>query len=67
MEALEKAVVEKVIGRMRKRVDVLGKENSFLKQAVAILHERQKDKNEKEAESVALRKLVADYQERLKS
>ncbi|CAN1165761.1 hypothetical protein LINPERHAP2_LOCUS26339 [Linum perenne] len=58
LEDLEKAVAEKEIGRMRKRVEVLGKENSLLKRAVAILYERQKDRNEKEAESMAVKKLV---------
>ncbi|CAN1836951.1 hypothetical protein LINPERHAP1_LOCUS34929 [Linum perenne] len=58
LEDLEKAVAEKEIGGMRKRVEVLGKENSLLKRAVVILYERQKDRNEKEAESVAVKKLV---------
>ncbi|CAN1789318.1 hypothetical protein LINPERHAP1_LOCUS18426 [Linum perenne] len=58
LEDLEKAVAEKDIGGMRKRVEVLGKENSLLKRAVVILYERQKDRNEKEAESVAVKKLV---------
>ncbi|CAN1787534.1 hypothetical protein LINPERHAP1_LOCUS17687, partial [Linum perenne] len=40
LEALEKAVMEKETGWMRKRVEVLGKQNSLLKRAVAILHER---------------------------
>ncbi|CAI0392313.1 unnamed protein product [Linum tenue] len=67
LEALEKAVAQAAGKESKRRAEVMSRENSLLKRAVAILYERQKDKKEKEAESEALKKLVAEYQEKLKT
>ncbi|RWW88799.1 hypothetical protein BHE74_00002307 [Ensete ventricosum] len=52
---------------LKNQLEVLLKENTILKHAVAIQHGRQKDYNEKSQELQHLRHLVSQYQEQLKT
>lgn len=50
---------------LKEQVETLQRENSILKTAVAIQHQRQKDLDEKNQELPQLKQLVSQYQEQL--
>lgn len=52
---------------LKEQVEVLLKENTILKRAVAIQHDRQKEHDEKSQELQHLKQLVAQYQEQLRT
>jgi len=77
LEALEKAIVSRT-GSMaenlqkenvvlRQQVEGLSRDNSILKRAVAIQHERQKEHDERGNELQNLKQLLSQYQEQLRT
>ncbi|GLT75015.1 hypothetical protein SLA2020_467720 [Shorea laevis] len=52
---------------LKEQIDALVRENSILKRAVAIQHERQKECDEKNQELQHLKQLVSQYQEQLRT
>ena len=52
---------------LREQVEVLQRENSILKRAVAIQHERQKVYDERNQEVQHLKQLISQYQEQLRT
>ncbi|KAJ4845511.1 hypothetical protein Tsubulata_013033 [Turnera subulata] len=78
LEVLEKSIssraaeesaqsFEKENMMLKEKIEVLIRENSILKRAVAIQHERQKDFEDKNRELEHLKQLVAQYQEQLRT
>ncbi|CAL9155287.1 unnamed protein product [Musa hybrid cultivar] len=78
LEFLEKSIMARagaeVIGNLHKenmvlkeQVEVLLRENSVLKRAVAIQHDRQKEYEEKSHELQHLKQLVSQYQEQVRT
>ncbi|PKA59183.1 hypothetical protein AXF42_Ash001276 [Apostasia shenzhenica] len=76
LDALEKSIIARLNAEafqnfqkestvLKEQVEVLLRENTTLKRAVAIQHERQKDYNEKNQELHHLKQLVSQYQEQL--
>lgn len=52
---------------LKEQIEVLIRENTILKRAVAIQHERQKEYEDRNQEMQHLKQLVAQYQEQLKT
>lgn len=52
---------------LKEQIEVLIKENTVLKRAVAIQHERQKEYQDKNHELQHLKQLVSQYQEQLRT
>ena len=52
---------------LKEQVEVLLRENSVLKRAVAIQHDRQKEYEEKSQELQHLKQLVSQYQEQVRT
>lgn len=52
---------------LKEQLEVLLRENSILKRAVAIQHERQKEYDERNQEVQQLKQLVVQYQEQLRN
>lgn len=52
---------------MKEQIEVLLRENTILKQAVAIQHERQKEYDERNQEVQQLKQLIAQYQEQMRT
>ncbi|PIA34917.1 hypothetical protein AQUCO_03700284v1 [Aquilegia coerulea] len=52
--------------RLKEKMELLIRENSILKRAVAIQYKRQKEADKKTSELQLLKQLVAQYQERLR-
>ncbi|XP_051147701.1 uncharacterized protein LOC127262886 [Andrographis paniculata] len=52
---------------LKEQIEALLRENSILKRAVAIQHERQKEYDEKDKEVQQLKQVVAQYQEQLRT
>ncbi|KAL3639699.1 hypothetical protein CASFOL_014667 [Castilleja foliolosa] len=52
---------------LKEQIEALIRDNSILKRAVAIQHERQKEYDEKNQEVLQLKQLVAQYQEQLRT
>lgn len=52
---------------LKEQLEVLLRENSILKRAVAIQHERQKEYDERTQELQQLKQLVAQYQEQVRN
>ncbi|KAI4380460.1 hypothetical protein MLD38_006650 [Melastoma candidum] len=75
LELLEKSILAGAAGEvsqqenvvLKHRLEALIQENSILKRAVAIQHERQKDYNDKSQELDHLRQLISQYQEQLRT
>lgn len=77
LEALEKAIVsrtgsivenlQKENMVLRQQVEGLSRDNSILKRAVAIQHERQKEHDERGNELQNLKQLLSQYQEQLRT
>ncbi|EEF44824.1 uncharacterized protein LOC8282361 [Ricinus communis] len=78
LEALEKSIhmhaadetaqsFEKESVMLKEQIEALIRDNTILKRAVAIQHERQKEFEEKNRELQQLKQLVSQYQEQLKS
>ena len=53
--------------QLKEQIEVLLRENTILKRAVAIQHERQKEFEDKNLELQHLKQLVAQYQEQLRT
>lgn len=53
--------------QLKEQIEVLIRENTILKRAVAIQHERQKEFEDKNLELQHLKQLVAQYQEQLRT
>lgn len=51
---------------LKEQLEVLLRENSILKRAVTIQHERQKEYDERTQEVQQLKQLVSQYQEQLR-
>ncbi|KAG9450631.1 hypothetical protein H6P81_010596 [Aristolochia fimbriata] len=64
-EAAQNFQKENVV--LKEQVELLLRENSILKRAVAIQHERQKEYDERSQELQQLKQLVAQYQEQLRT
>lgn len=64
-EAAERFQKENML--LKEQVDVLIRENTILKRAVAIQHERQKEYDERSHELQHLKQLVSQYQEQLRT
>ncbi|XP_071691942.1 uncharacterized protein [Rutidosis leptorrhynchoides] len=75
LESLEKSISERaadVVAEQEKRafkeqIEVLVRENTILKRAVAIQHERQKAYDERNIEVQQLKHMVSQYQEQLRT
>ncbi|KAI4377332.1 hypothetical protein MLD38_014977 [Melastoma candidum] len=75
LELLEKSILARAAGEasqqenivLKQRLEALIQENSILKRAVAIQHERQKDYDDKSRELDHLRQLISQYQEQLRT
>lgn len=52
---------------LKEQVDALIQENTILKRAVSIQHERQKEYEERNQELQNLKQLVSQYQEQLRT
>lgn len=52
---------------LKEQVEILMRENSVLKRAVSIQHERQKEFEERSQELQHLKQLVAQYQEQVRT
>lgn len=52
---------------MKEQIEVLLRENTILKRAVAIQHERQKEYDERNQEVQQLKQLIAQYQEQMRT
>lgn len=52
---------------LKEQIEVLIRDNTILKRAVAIQHERQKEYEDRNQEMQHLKQLVAQYQEQLKT
>lgn len=52
---------------LKEQIEVLIRENTILKRAVAIQHERQKEYEDRNQEMQHLKQLVAQYQEQLRT
>lgn len=52
---------------LKEKIEVLIRENTILKKAVAIQHERQKESEDKNRELQHLKQLVSQYQEQLRT
>lgn len=52
---------------LKEQIEVLLRENTILKRAVAIQHERQKEYDERNQEVQHLKQLVSQYQEQLRT
>ncbi|CAI9113967.1 OLC1v1037529C1 [Oldenlandia corymbosa var. corymbosa] len=64
-EATENIQKENIM--LKEQIEVLLRENSILKRAVAIQHERQKEYDDKNEEVQQLKQMVAQYQEQLRN
>lgn len=53
--------------QLKEQIEVLLRENTILKRAVAIQHERQKEFEDKNLELQHLKQLLAQYQEQLRT
>ncbi|CAM8923050.1 unnamed protein product [Rhodiola kirilowii] len=78
LEALEKSIVARAgaeaaqsfqqeNGMLKEQTQALVQENSILKRAVAIQHERQKDYEDKSQELQHLKQMISQYQEQLRT
>ncbi|XP_077214784.1 uncharacterized protein LOC143849599 [Tasmannia lanceolata] len=78
LEVLEKSIVARASAEaaqsfqkenmiLKEQVELLVRENTILKRAVAIQHERQKESDEKSKELQHLKQLVSKYQEQLRT
>lgn len=52
---------------LKEQAEVLVRENTILKRAVAIQHERQKEYDERNQEVQHMKQMIAQYQEHLKN
>ena len=52
---------------LKEQIEVFLRENSILKRAVAIQHERQKEYDDRNQEVQQLKQLVAQYQQQLRT
>lgn len=52
---------------LKEQIEVLLRENTILKRAVSIQHERQKEYDDRNQEVQQLKQLIAQYQEQLKT
>lgn len=52
---------------LKEQIELLLRENSILKRAVSIQHERQKEYDDKTQEVQHLKQLVSQYQERIRT
>lgn len=53
--------------QLKEQIEVLLRENSILKRAVAIQHERQKEFEDKNLELQHLKQMVSQYQDQLRT
>ncbi|XP_031287413.1 uncharacterized protein LOC116146144 [Pistacia vera] len=78
LEILEKSIVSRTAGEaaqsfqkenmmLKEQIEILIRENSLLKRAVAIQHERQKEYDGNNQELQHLKQLVSQYQEQLRT
>ncbi|PWA37868.1 UBA-like protein [Artemisia annua] len=78
LETLEKSITERALGEaaesvhkekliFKEQIEALLRENTILKRAVAIQHERQKEYDERNQEVQQLKQMISQYQERCRT
>nr|XP_043623922.1 uncharacterized protein LOC122595595 [Erigeron canadensis] len=78
LESLEKSITNRAAGEaagthhketlaLKQQIEVLLRENTILKRAVAIQHERQKEYDERNQEVQQLKQMLSQYQEQLRT
>lgn len=78
LETLEKSITERTVGEaaeslhkekliFKEQIEALLRENTILKRAVAIQHERQKEYEERNQEVQQLKQMISQYQERCRT